>query len=311
LRVERDIAEDSVGLKATPVGLETPFLKLSWSLGDGISSIIEKATATEWLDDTAEHSPFLPVYEVSPMVEPYDERFEVEVLEVRRRMGRNRKNSHVERFSGKLVQVSGLAVDAFSARATLKYKVEGLPYYSVKLVAYAQEARLDVSVELHKASVWAPENLYLSLPFLSPRRHDRLWLDKPGARVEPWKDQMPGTLTDFYAIQEGFAICGETSGLSVGTPDVQILQLGDLNFKPRILMGQPALQDETMRPYILLMSNYFEVNFEANLGGFYQFDFHLSFGAEFADPDKAIQACRRMSEELPVFRGSLKEGDAE
>jgi hypothetical protein len=129
-----------------------------------------------------------------------------------------------------------------------------------------------------KTAVWDAENVYLSLPFFDPAIHT-LKLDKAGCSIEPWRDQLPGTLTDFYSVQSGLTISDKVHRLTITTADANLIQLGSLEYQPRLLMGMEALSAEPAHLYSWLMTNYWETNFEASLGGFYEFNFHLSWSS--------------------------------
>ena len=79
---------------------------------------------------------------------------------------------------------------------------------------------------------------------------------------------------------------------------------GPLAYGQRKLMGHPVLKDEPLRPYSWLMTNYWETNFEAQLGGFYEFRYHLEWGPHLSAADRAIQACRAMNLGYRTFRVS-------
>jgi len=82
----------------------------------------------------------------------------------------------------------------------------------------------------------------ISLPFrTTSEQRDELWVEKTGAVLRPRKDQLPGTLTDFYSIQEGYALCNSGTGLVIATPDTPLLQLGPLEYGQRLLNGNDKL----------------------------------------------------------------------
>jgi hypothetical protein len=129
-----------------------------------------------------------------------------------------------------------------------------------------------------------------------------LWIDKAGAQLRPWKDQLPDTLTDWYSIQEGFAWCGANAGLVVATPDTPLLQLGTLEHGKRRLMGHPDLDINEARVYSWLMTNHWGTNFDASLGGFYEFRYRIEWGAHLARPETALSHCRVLNAGLTTFR---------
>jgi hypothetical protein len=267
-------------------GLVTPFVRIAWEPGDGIVSWIDTALSRELLRPDRRHAAFTPVHEVTPVHGRDD------VWPVRGKMELNRKGENAVRSSGCLVGSSGVESGDVFVSTSLDYGVPGVSLYTVELRAYLDEPRVDVAVRMHKDSVWEPENVYLSLPFTTGMPDAQVWLDKAGAAVRPRADQIPGTLTDFYSIQEGFAVVSEGYGVAIATPDSHLLQLGALEHGPRLLAGDPALTDDPAHPYAWLMTNYWETNFAAELGGFYEFRYSVMWGDELADEISALRACR-------------------
>ncbi len=109
--------------------------------------------------------------------------------------------------------------------------------------------------------------------------------------VRPWIDQIPGTCLDYACVQAGIAWQDEQNALLLASPDTPLMQWGPLEYGTRrVHTQQPA--DEKPAAYAWLMTNYWETNFKATLGGFYEFTYHVS--AQPAQPEEelatAIQA---------------------
>lgn len=275
--------------------IESDHVRISWENEKGIVSWIDKSTGRDLIKEGSPHGAFTPLYEVTPAPS------EGKMADVRRRMGRNRKGPDVRRFAGRLAGVNAVVQGELYGVVELRYELEGTSHYSLYLKVYRGMPRVDVSVRMHKESVWDPENVYLSLPFRASGAQNQLWLDKAGAAVRPGLDQLPGTLLDYYCIQEGIAHLSEGSGLLVAAPDTPLIQTGPLEHGRRLLQGQ---QDgESEHPvYAWLLTNYWETNFKATLGGFYEFRFRLQWGAEWDSPEKAFQQCEALNAEIPAFR---------
>jgi len=277
-------------------GLATPFARISWEPGDGVTGWFDRVLSRELLRSDRTHGAFTPVHEITPMSGLED------VWGARGRMGLNRKGENAVRSSGCLVSSRRLQDGEVFAAARLEYGVAGCSLFVVELTAYTDLPRVDVAVRMHKDSTWAPENIYLSLPFGAGGPGGQLWLGKAGAAVRPRIDQVPGTLTDFYTLQEGFAVTAEDHGVAVATPDSPIFQLGPLEHGERLLAGDRKLADDPARPYAWLLSNYWETNFAAELGGFYEFRYSIMWGDELADPEAALRACRDAGIGVRCFR---------
>jgi len=54
--------------------------------------------------------------------------------------------------------------------------------------------------------------------------------------------------------------------------------------------------------FIWLMTNYWETNFNAGLGGFYEFDFYLKYDESYKDPKTAITECHLINTGIKSFR---------
>ncbi len=286
--------EKGSGIRITEHGVESAHARIAWRQGEGIVSWIDKRTSHELIDPGQEHGAFTPVYEVTEGVNG-------DQMTVRRTMGRNRKGMNVKRSAGRLVGVREIANGPLYATVELTYAAEGMSHYSLFLKVYAGQSRVDAAVRMHKNSVWEPENVYVSLPFAG-EQNGQLWLDKAGAAVRPGIDQIRGTLTDFYCIQEGLALVGEGGGLALATPDTPLIQTGPLAFGERKVHGQQSEEDPASL-YAWVLTNYWETNFKATLGGFYEFRYTLRWGAEFADAQHALRANRSINTGTVAFRG--------
>lgn len=285
---------DMPTIRITETGVDTPYVSIRWKTGEGIISWIDKTSNQSLLRGDAVHSAFAPVYEVT---EATPERQRV----VRSEMGRNRKGAHVERSVGRLVQVKPVVNGPLYGTVELKYETVGMRYYSLLLTVYMDMPRVDVAVRLLKDSVWDPENVYISLPFDTNKSNQQLWLDKAGALVRPGIDQLPGTCLDYYALQEGLALLADGVGIVIGMPDTPLLQTGPLTHETRLLNGQQG-EHWNYPLYAWTMTNYWETNFKATLGGFYEFRYMVSWGAGWTSPEEAIRLCRSMNTGLTAFR---------
>jgi len=277
----------------------SPHAILRWNLPEGITELIDRKTNNNLLACSGQHTLFGPVYIKGLVDDPADE---MQMFRQRNAMGRNRNPERSERDAGRLQSVKLLDQGDLFADVEFSFTVVGCEFYKVILRFFANDARIEASVRLHKKSVWEVENLYVGLPFALDERNATLWLEKSGAWMRPYVDQLPDTLTDYYCLQDGFVITGPNRGMAVACLDAPLLQLGPLDHGVRKLSGHPELKNHVPKLYSWVMNNIWEVNFDPNLGGFHEFSYSLSWSPEFKDLDHATRACRSLTEWLRVFQ---------
>ncbi len=273
--------------------LETPCIRIEWVQGEGIVSWIDKQSGNDLLRDDRNHAPFTPVYDCTPVNRRED------MGSVRWAIGRNRKGKNAVISAGQLIGSKIVDKGILFATVELEYMVAGTSYYAVRLTAYANTSRVDVSVRLHKDSVWEPENLYISLPFGG----EDLWIEKTGIVMKPHEQQLPGTGTDFYCIQEGFCFTRKDEWVAVAMPDTPLLQTAPLEHHRILLQGHPDLAQMPHLAYAWTMTNYWETNFKASLGGFYEFKYSILWGNELQSAEEIIRYCHAVNSGLVCFRG--------
>ncbi|MGO4692968.1 glycoside hydrolase [Paenibacillus sp. 2TAB26] len=282
----------------TSTYLETPFVRMEWKKGEGITSWIDKRTGAEMLRSDRNHHAFSPVYDITRASSVKD------MYEVRRKMGRNRKGADAIISTGVLTSAEVIAQGDVYGTVQLTFEVAGCSHYSLLVTAYTDRPRVDVAVRMHKDSVWDPENLYISLPFGGPIMdgEQELWMDKMDSLARPRKDQLPGSLADYYCIGEGVAYVGSQGGVSIAMPDTPLIQLGKLEHGFRLLNGDEKLKQDLGHLYSWAMNNYWETNFTATLGGFYEFRYFVAWGEALNKPESAMTICRSMNAGILAWR---------
>jgi len=127
-------------------------------------------------------------------------------------------------------------------------------------------------------------------------------LDKAGGPVRARIDQLPGSLIDFYSVQNGFVVEGEQNAVAVAMKDNPLVQLGPLEYKEdRVLHDPDQPHPDRALPYAWLMTNYWETNFAAGLGGFHSFRFSVS-SISTNDIQLSLQQLEMKNTELITFR---------
>jgi len=276
--------------------LVTDHVRISWHKPTGIKGWSDGKTGRDLLRADRPYPPLTLIHEITPVTAAED------MGVVRGAMQLNRKGAACRRSAARLARVGPVKVGPVFTAVELGYEVAGAQHCTVGLLAHAHSRRVDVAVRFLKESHWEPENLYLSLPFVPGAWPATLWLDKTGAAVRPRSDQIPGSLTDYYCIQEGLAVVTGKLGIAMAAPDSPLIQVGALDHGRRRLMGDSALARDPAHLFAWLMTNYWETNFAASLGGFHEFRFSVAWDEAYAEPAKALQACRDMNQGLVCFR---------
>ncbi len=246
--------------------IETDYFVITFDQVEGIVGIIDKQDGVDLVKETAEVAPFNGVYEVT-VPEDGDQ------INVRREMGRNRKSPATQRDVGTIKDIRIVADGDVYVTVQLQYELEGTEMYRVLLKVYKNIPHIDTVVQIHKASTWSPENLYISLPFGVDQ--GETFLDKTGCVLRPGIDQLPGSCKEFYLLQNGIVHTSEKKQLAVAIKDAPLVVFGDLKSHPiELCDGRDTLLNQ--KPvYSWVMNNFWETNFKVNLGGFHEFAYSL------------------------------------
>lgn len=268
--------------------IETDYFEINLSQDVGIVSIIDKSDKTNILKDDFAIAPFNGCYEIT---KPKDNN----QLEVRRKMGRSRKSPATQRFVGKLTNLEIIEEGQVYVKLKLEYKLKGTRIYNVFFKIFKHLPKIDVSVILNKKSRWDPENVYVSLPFELDNQSYK-YIDKTGAIIRPGIDQLPGSCTEFYLLQNGVVLENEHKNLIISTLDAPLVTFGSLDSKA-IRLDIDGKEFNKKETYSWIMNNYWETNFKVDLGGFYEFHYSIEVTQK-EDITMAFEKCKQMNEGL-------------
>lgn len=272
--------------------VETKHYILTFNHSTGITSLRDKMHDKELIHKDAPYAPFAGVYEKTPIA--------TDACTERRLMGRNRKGRLAERHIASLKHIEVTKDGSLFTTVQLDFDLAGTQMYSVILKIYKDLPKIAVTVRIQKQNEWAPENLYIPLPF-SADENGELFIEKTGAVLRPVIDQLPGTNTEFYSLQHGLAFTGEKSALVVAIRDTPLITLGELDHHP-IEMANDQLHHKNRQPvFSWVMNNFWETNFKVDLSGFYEFDYQLYLVSEAQGPAQLIEKCRQLNQGLVSF----------
>ncbi len=294
-RFEQDLK--ARGYTISPYRIETPYFRITLDEEKGIASIYDKKKQAELVKPDAKYPPFCPIYEVTPTTR-------AEQCDTRRRMGRNRKSTSTRRYAGVPRQIRVLEEGPLYSCLEIEYELEGSEFASLLLTTYNNLPRVDIDFRLHKRSVWEPENLYLALPFTAGEGEE-FYIEKTGAILRPRVDQLPGTCTDFYALQSGMCFTSKAGSVIVATPDTPLITIGTLCAHEIVLAGEEGAKNID-QVYGWVMNNFWETNFKVSLGGFHQFRYSLISTKE-TSPSDAISTAREACAPIVGFYAFTEE----
>lgn len=247
--------------------VETDGYCVRFSSKKGICSIFDKKRRRELLRGDMEYAPFTGIYEVTDC--------QGDALGSRRRMGRNRKSSATERYGSALKNIRVEEQGSVYTSLVLDYSLPGCHFYQVYLKIYEEISLIEARVRIHKESIWNPENLYVSLPFTAGDG-SVMWVDKTGCTLRPGIDQIPGTNQEFYLIQNGIVWEGEEGTVSVSIKNAPLITLGSLEAGPIKLCDGADTKRNQSPVFSWVTNNFWETNFKAETGGFYEFTYRLN-----------------------------------
>ena len=276
----------------TPFLIETDFFKVNFSQEKGVASILNKKTGQVMTDSQVSEGAFSAIYEFTPMKDSNPG-------EVRRQMGRNRCSVATQRSISKLTDIEIVDSGEVFVTAKLSYELPGTRYYSVLLKIYKVAPMMEAKVCLHKDSIWEPENLYVSLPFITDTTGET-YVDKTGCIIRPGIDQLPGTCQSFYLIQNGLVKTGKDSDIIVSTKDAPLISFGRREAAPIKLCDGKNTELNNATPYSWVMNNFWETNFKADLGGFYEFTYTVVVD-KYSSPEQAMEYCKAINEGIVGF----------
>ncbi len=291
-----DRANDLVGMSdsVSRNSIRTKHVEIDISAPAGITAWRD-ANGTSLIDTRYHVAPFSIV--ASRLTAPMDGDRQ---CDVRRRLGRNRNGQDAVWSTSTLKRIRGSGDGPLAQMVDLEYELPGCEFVWVRLLAYHDRPRVDVEVAMHKVGTWDAENLYLALPFRAGD-DQKLFLDRGARPMRPGVDQIPGTLIDFYGVQDGIAWTDSQRGVAVAQRDSHLVQVGPLAYGIRELAdGRPV--GERSCVYAWLMTNYWETNFAPELGGFYAFRYSVMWGESLRDANAALRACRGANAGLNAFR---------
>jgi len=126
---------------------------------------------------------------------------------------------------------------------------------------FKTEKRIEFKYSIRKERVFDPEGVYVAFPF--KMQNYQLRYDVHGGIVEPGKDQLPGSSSDWNTMQNFTSIRNKGSQIILGSTAMPLIQLGDIN------LGKFEYVKTIENPHIYSwpLNNYWVTNFKASQEG--------------------------------------------
>ncbi len=251
-----------------PYGLENEWFRISWKVGEGITSFYNKKTGTEMLKGRGEGDSlenfFTPVYENTEIRRG--------VYSERARLGRNVRGLHAEQYQGDLKDIRILDHGPVFDRTELVFDLEGTYHSSVIIKMYRELPRIEFTYRIAKTLSEDIESVYLPLSLNLP--DSSLYIHNGGVAMRPGVDQLPGSNMEYYIADEGLLYQSGNQGILINTLDTPLLYMGEMESHP-ILLCDNAEKNNHRPVYSWIMNNTWETNFKMDLSGFGEFCYAL------------------------------------
>lgn len=141
---------------------------------------------------------------------------------------------------------------------------------TIEIRLYNNTKRLDLNYRLTKKLETNPEAVYISFPFELPDA--KLYFDVPGGVIEAGIDQIRGTSNDWNTVQTFAAVRNKNAQIVMGTPEIPMMQFGDINTGRFQKMAVPA----SNKIYSYVMNNYWTTNFNADQHGELEWNYFIT-----------------------------------
>lgn len=246
-----------------PYGLENDWFRISYKIGEGITSFYNKKSQTEMLMGGLERF-FTPVYERTEIRKG--------VYSERSALGRNVRGLHAQQYQGKLADVKILDHGVVFDRAELTFELEGTYHSSLIIKMYKGIPKIEFALRIAKTLSEDIESMYLPLALNLPE--SKKYIKNGGVAMRPGVDQLPGSNMEYYIADEGILYQGEKESVLINTLDTPLIYMGEMEHHPIVLCDQK--EENNHRPaYSWIMNNTWETNFKMDLSGFGEFVYSL------------------------------------
>ena len=130
--------------------------------------------------------------------------------------------------------------------------------------------KIEVVYRLRKKAVTDPEAVYISFPF--EVENGKIHLDVPGGTIEAGIDQIPGSVNDWYTVQNFASARNKDFQVVMGSQEIPLMQFGAINTG----RYQAGAVPQSTNMYSWPMNNYWVTNFNADQMGELQWSYFIT-----------------------------------
>lgn len=204
------------------------------------------------------------------------------------KLGKNRGQLEQRRFdeftreTWREIKVSQVRQGAVWKSITLTGQVPGCADasgVSCEVRLYNHEKKVEFHYAMKKLAVTDPEGVYVAFPLLL--NDGKTYYEVAGGTVEAWKDQIPGSASDWQGIQNFVAIRNSAAQILFVSPEIPLVQLGDINmgrFNPLSDPDQTHPSATTLYSWVL--NNYWTTNFLASQEGELKWSYQITSSSD-------------------------------
>jgi hypothetical protein len=139
---------------------------------------------------------------------------------------------------------------------------------------YNTEKKIELLFSMKKLAMTDPEGVYIAFPFNLPGGH--LAFEVQGGTVIPGQDQLEGSASDWDGIQNYVSIKNKDSQIIFVSPEIPLVQLGDINLGKFSRIAHPA----SLSIYSWVLNNYWTTNFRASQEGELKWTYRITSSAD-------------------------------
>jgi len=149
--------------------------------------------------------------------------------------------------------------------------------YSFEIRLYNTEKRVEIVCSIVKKSITDPESFYIAFPFnLKDGKH---FTEVQGGIIETGKDQIKGSSSDWYTVQNFTAVRNSGAQLVMSCNEMPLMQFGAINTG----RYQAGAMPQSTHLFSWPMNNYWVTNFNADQRGGHTWTYCLTTSGDISD----------------------------